>query len=586
MFDSIVPTKKEDGKSQNQKIDLIEFEGRENYQMTIEDFLTNDSYHYCLYAYPGIGKSTTVIKALQSLKMNFVYLAATKKTANQLAERNNLPVFHADSDDKISNQTISIYDHLDKFIDWDNLDSLKDVVLVVDECHNIIQQRSHKFRANVLRMVETYKKYFSKVVYLTATPIDFRAYGKDLEIIQVVDDREPSKVIATGYDKKELETVASIAWKQFSEKQHKIFIYLQSKGENLAEMKACLLKIGFTKIQILNSIDEDLFYQGKLTQDDLIDGIIKADVIVTTFSDGLSFDNKEKFDFICCSNVEINTAYQAMHRMRTGCENYFYITKANRYVADYDNIYEAAYQKTVRKAEEIRDSLRKIPDYNTKSVAYNVPEPLVNLDGTLLYSQIALEALKEVHKVYRYDYKCLETGFNKLNVKLVKWQNLVLEYELEYTRESKEKILNSIFYSIGLFDVIDSNLWPTHYRKEIEKIIELSKKMSMKDVEEFMLGEYLETPSSYEVKLMQLNLLDNPKDAQLKLRLENLILGKSFTADELHNLMEKEVKAINHPWKKKKYTSLIRGLGFELKRTSSIESGKKRDIYSVTKKII
>lgn len=537
----------------------IIYESKEGFNMQLKPFIL-DKNSILVCAGAGSGKSTAVIKCLKALNLPFVFLAPTKQVANQLGLDNDLPVVHADSTDGIAHQTISVYDHITKFIDFENLSKTGQTYLVIDEAHNIISSREYDFRQIAIRKLEEYQKYFLKTIYLTASPEDFRAYG-NVKIIYVEETWKPLEVYATPYEN-ELKTIAQMCYDRVAEDK-KVMIYLQSTGKPLEELKKYLHDVGITDIQIFNSKDPNHYTESGMEKASLIDGWIKGKVLITTYAEGISLYNND-FDFICSANVDVGTAYQAFNRLRNTNGNLYYLFNPKKELNHFDEIYEPAFDKVLNEAKELKRKLSKYPSVNARYLEYRDKNPLLTLDGLeILMGEVSRRASAIAHNSVRWDWKALQTGFARYNVTLVKNPKILMQFELEYTPETRKQILEGIFYFWGSTEM--KNL-PSHYMVEIDKINELLKYLDFPEVKEFMLTDYVTKPSNYTVKLQQLQLYANPFDAQLKLNLEKTIIaGNEYKYSELNALVNPVLEKLNYVNPHRSIKALLEGLGFEVK---------------------
>lgn len=572
MSEEIVPKK-----TYRVKITANEFTQRRIELMKVlHEFLTKDVYHYCLVAIPGFGKSTTILEFLLKNHHKFLYVANSKETADQLALKceamgfSKPLVIHNDSTDtfdSIPDQCITIYDHFSRFVDKHNPALMRDKICIIDEAANLIQQRDLKFRYNVIRKLELKLKYFKKIVYMTATPIDYAAYGDDLEVIKLEDDSEPTNLIAVPYGTyTEMKDIAEVA-KYEIEKGRQTVIYLQSLGAQLSELKQYLKQLGIKSISYYNSQQkenhsywetETLVTEEKIKET----GLVTGQCLITTYSDGISILN-DGFSFISCSKADYHTVYQAMNRFRKGCHSYYVMSNAYQNGEDHLTVYEKCKQEVYKEVDRIiealehEDSLEERQFYLTEKRT-----TLVNIEGIVSKAEVIRQAVIKQHQNFATNYHGLKTAFAQYNIKLKHWPRIPNRSELEYTAESKEKVLNGIFASLEAEAHIP-NIHPE--REYLDKINELLKYLDYHAVKQFMLTEFVKRTSSYDEKLQQLQLDYNAKDALLKLRLlKALESGKRYLSTELDAIICLTCLDINYQLVRST-VSTLEGLGIKCK---------------------
>lgn len=562
------------------KFRIVQINHKDELMPNLELFLNSTEYTYGIIGQPGLGKSTSVIKYLKDKGKKFVYVAATKPVANQLGARFNLPVIHAESDDTKADQCITIYDHITDFIDFANPD--KDLVVIVDECHNLILSRSTKFRYAAIRLVETFRKYFTKVIYLTATPIDYNAYGDDFVFIVFEDNADPVEMYAVPFGThSEVHDIAEIASFEFKTNNLPVLIYLQSLGKNLSELKSYLKQLGIKSLSVYNSQQNVWETENFVSQESFIEtGLVSADVMVTTYADGFSLMNKN-FCFIACNSANYHTVYQAMNRLRLGCVRYYYMTNAYKNGEDHQTVYDRCFTEAKQQTESQVEMIMKILNPSDRLVYLESKRlTTIDLEGKLILPEIARLAVDLQHKDFKENFYGLKTAFNSYKVKLVHLKRFPNRSELKFTTESMTQILDFIFFSLENKQIIPL-VWP--YREELEKVTKLQKYLSDPEIKSFMYGEYLKRQSSFEELYKRLQLKDNALDSQLKLRLTNSLEAKKYTSAELEDLVNQECMAIGYRYKES-VQSLLRGLGFKVKVSSQhigYKEGKK-----ITQKVL
>jgi len=536
--------------------------------LKLDEFLSNPSYHYGLIGSPGIGKSSATISYLKQHDKKFLYVAATKPTAHQLKDKFNLPFYFGKNKIPQAKQMITIYDWVHKFVDFRDLAKTKETILVVDEAANIIQQRL--FRKSAIRIVETYRKYFDKVIYLTATPIDYRAYGEEFNYIFLEDDSCPITMYRKPHGKYATEEIKDIANLAAKEKRlgFKSFIYLQDKKELLPQLIKHLEKLEIKSISVFNS-DESVWKTQDLETDDLIieTSQISGEVLITTYADGFNLIQKG-FSFICCSWADVHTVYQAMNRVRLGCERYYLMSNAYQDGGSYQEIKKRCDALIEGFAIVAQETIMEIPDLEAR-LAYIDSEKIhtVTHTGELDWAGIAKLSIEKQQENFETNFEGLRTAFLQYNINLVKDSREIALEKLTYKATDLAELIKDIYQKLDNLDPIPNrNPW----KDELAKIRKLEAYLSSGDVRQFMLNDYITSPSSYDIKYRQLQLKDNPIDCQLKERLQARFKQESKpTPKEFNAIVAEEKLSINYPTTDKTPTKiLVKGLGIDFKETT------------------
>ena len=536
--------------------------------LKLDEFLNNPTYHYGLIGSPGIGKSSATIAYLKQHNKQFLYVAATKPTAHQLKDKFNLPFYFGKNKIAQAKQMITIYDWVHKFVDFKNLAKTKETILVVDEAANLIQQRL--FRKSAIRIIETYRKYFDKVIYLTATPIDYRAYGDEFSYIFLEDDSLPITLHRKPHGKYPSEEIKDIAHLAAKEKQlgFKSFIYLQDKKELLPQLIKHLEQLGIKSISIFNS-DESVWKTQDLETDDHIieTSQISGEILITTYADGFNLIQKG-FSFICCSWADVHTVYQAMNRVRLGCERYYLMSNAYQEGGSYQEVKSRCDALVESFAKIDQETILDIPDLEAR-IAYIESEKIytVKPNGDLDWAGIAKLSIEKQQEDFETNFEGLRTAFAQYNISFVKDTREIALEKLTFKATDLKELINDIYHRLDTLEPIPNrNPW----KDELAKIRKLETYLSSDEVRQFMLNDYVSSPSSYEIKYRQLQLKDNPIDCQLKERLQAKFKQESKpTPKEFNAIVEAEKLAINYPiTDKTPNKTLVKGLGIDFKETT------------------
>lgn len=556
---------------------------RKEFMEKLIEFLVKDQYRYCLVAIPGFGKSTSILQLMLENNYKFLYVAATKDTADQLALKcqelgfnkpfNKPLVIHGNSDDTFTNipdQCITIYDHFSKFVDGK---LLSDKICIIDEAANLILQREYKFRYKAIRKMELKLKYFKKVVFMSATPIDYRAYGDNLEVIKIEDNSPSTTLFAVPFGTySEMKDIAEICKHEILTQGKQVVVYLQSLGEQLSELKQYLRQLNIKSISFYNSQEQrwKLELENGTIETEPLDikgtSKVKGNVLITTYSDGISILN-EGFSFISCSKADYHTVYQAMNRFRKGCARYYVMSNAYDWNGkDCETVYEQCRQQVLAEAEFLQLAVEAEDDIEERNFFITEKRiTLVNLNGEIDQAEVIRQTVIKQHQHFAKNFNGLKSAYAKYNIDLKHLSRIPNRSELDYTAESKEKVLNGIFDRLADNEFIP-NIHPE--REYLEKIQKLLNYMNLDEVKQFMLTEFVKRSSAYDEKLQQLKLDFNAIDTLLKVRLMRVLeSGRKYTSDELEGIVSVQCTEIGYKLNRTINSTLI-GLGFEVKPAS------------------
>jgi len=337
------------------------------------------------------------------------------------------------------NLIISSYEGLHKFQNDEGRDWLKNAIMVVDESHNLTSSSDYNYRQKSMTLINDYKDFADRVVYLSGSPI-IDSSIKGFKYIRIKKQKTRTKNIYVQTYKNKIQTLI----KNLKNQKGNHLVYNDNKKEN-EKIYNSLIDLGYN-CKLINS---------DIKQDDLLNtGIIpdNIDVIITTRVLGEGF--RVYSDITTLHILKQSSSiviHQISERTKKTAIKKTILYKPNTSVSKDRETYDNNYLKRMY-YDEARTLIQKINDINLKSIQelknyeskHNKKESILHKNKKTrdkninkLINNIFINDDKNliIKNEYTNQYEINELGINYLLHKkntIYEWNNIdILLYNLQ-----------------------------------------------------------------------------------------------------------------------------------------------------------
>lgn len=394
----------------------------------LDEFIHKPEFKVIVDCPTNSGKTKYVLETCLKSFDKFIYLADTVLLGQQVANKYNLPFYSADNQfEGMPKQFVTIYDHIWKFAP----DKPSDYVLVCDEQHSIISQRG--FRLETIKDLVGSFELFNRIIGLTGTYIPCEGWN-DWSKIKIQVKNLPKHLVQFVAYEDELVTIANLAVKAVSEKNHQVLIYLQNKGDRLRKLKKALQTKNLSVVCVNADTTKGGEYDFLEGREIVLSEDFSQQVCITSYAQGYNIAPKtdKEFTFIAEPNRLNIDIVQAMNRIRTGLKDVYVLSNADEPTLRYDETLLALMQKEKERARKVYTEAKQ-----------------KNRSNNWLDRQIRKEQLSEVLRPFGIDHFHLTFNvLEKLQTRLAK-DSMLLEtayhaYDLETEQVTEQFDLEQI----------------------------------------------------------------------------------------------------------------------------------------------